>query len=236
MHENEDSGIGSYVLDILRAETERDTQRLVGPSNMSNQCTYCLAGDLIGKPEERGKYYLGAKIGTATHEYVDNHSEHPTAIREQKNVIGTIPGYGTIKGSTDVFFPEEGIVGDLKTTTKEKLKWIKLAVQDEPNEYEVTKVRDARAKVASYQRQVWLYGKGWENLGYTVNGCVVWFVCRDGSTDKDIWTWRFPYSREQADATFDRAARLWSFLENGNDIEQIKSSLTCWVCSTNGRS
>ena len=227
--------IENYVLNILNAPTDRDLQRRAGPSNLSNVCSYCLAKDLVGVPEERSMYWLGSKVGTAVHEYAEAHSKHPNAILEQKNVIGEIPGYGVIKGSTDVFFPEEGVVGDLKTTTRDKLKMIKRAIEDEPNEYETTKVVEARAKVVAYQKQVFMYGKGWENLGYTVNGCVIWFVCRDGQGDNDIWTWRFPYSREQADAALDRAARIWAYLENGGDVEALKSSATCWPCSVNGR-
>ena len=227
--------ISNYILDVLKTATERDLQSKVGPSNLSNACTYCLAKDLVGVPEERSGYYLGAKIGTAIHEYVDNHGEKPYVINEQKNGIGEIPGYGVIKGSTDAFFPEEGVVGDLKTTTRDKLKMIKRAIEDEPNEYETTKVVEARAKVVAYQKQVFMYGRGWENLGYAVNGCVIWFVCRDGQGDNDIWTWRFPYSREQADAALDRAARIWVHLENGGDVEALKSSATCWPCSVNGR-
>lgn len=230
--------ISNYILDVLKTATERDLQSKVGPSNLSNACTYCLAQQMLGGQESTiftGQYWLGAKLGTATHEYVDNHGEKPYVINEQKNVIGEIPGYGVIKGSTDAFFPEEGVVGDLKTTTRDKLKMIKRAIEDEPNEYEATKVVEARAKVVSYQKQVFMYGKGWENLGYTVNGCVIWFVCRDGQGDNDIFSWRFPYSREQADAALDRAARIWAYLENGGDVEALKSSATCWPCSVNGR-
>lgn len=230
--------IDDYILNVLKTPTERDKQKKVGPSNLSNACTYCLAVQMTGGQESTiftGQYWLGAKIGTATHEYVDNHGAQPYVINEQKNVIGEIEGYGTIKGSTDVFFPEEGEVGDLKTTTRDKLKFIKRAITDEPNEYETTKVVEARAKVVAYQKQLFLYGRGWENLGYTVNGCVIWFVCRDGQGDQDIWTWRFPYSRQHADAAFDRAVKLWKYLSEGNDIEQLKSSPTCWTCNVNGR-
>ena len=554
--------IDNYILDILNAPTDRDKQTKVGPSNLSNACSYCLAVQMLNGQESKiyeNSYWLGAKIGTCVHEYVDGHSAHPTAIREQKNAIGEIPGYGTIKGSTDVFFPVDGVVGDLKglaldtllptpqgwttmgevavgdylisrngeptrvthksevkslpcfrltfddgnsvvcdeehrwvvvrgypgkesvvtarelfksgvtrggqrhvrvptcdpfdvpdvdlpidpyvlgawlgdgdarsgritkpdmrlwdelvrrgytysddhsrnekavgtrtlyglhtqlrelgllgnkhvplkylrasraqrldllrgymdtdgsfntkrirahmgttsrqqaedvaqlvlslgwrtkiqdftatwqggakpgysveftpdenpflvrnqhiefsasnrskrrvlvsieqvdsvptqcvavdsrdhtylctdkwipthnTTTRDKLKTIKLAIRDEPNEYESTKVRDARAKVSAYQRQVWLYGLGWEQAGYTVNGCVVWFVCRDGQGAQDIWPWRFPYSRERAEGTLDRAKRLWEYLQDGNTPDSLNSHPSCWACNVNRR-
>lgn len=231
-------GIDDYLFDILNAPTDRDLQSKVGPSNLSNACTYCLAKQMAGGQESTiytGQYWLGAKIGTCIHEYAEGHSKHPTVITEQKNVIGTIKGYGTIKGSTDAFFPEEGVVGDIKTTTRDKLKFIKLAVEDEPNEYETSKVTDARVKVSAYQRQLFLYGKGWEDLGYTVNECIIWFVCRDGQGSKDFWTFRFPYRRDHAEATLDRAAKLWAYLEGGGELSALKSAQGCWPCGMEGR-
>ena len=226
-----------HVLSILRAETERGRQVSIGASNMSNGCTYCLARDMVGNPQPQSIYYLGARIGTAIHEYLEANNPTPdTVLGEQKVIVGEIPGYGTVKSTTDAFFTESGVCADWKTTTREKLKWIKLAVQDEPNEYETTKVVEARAKVSSYQRQVWLYGRGLENAGHKVESCAIVFIGRDGLTDNDVWEFQFPYSRKQADATFDRAVRLWEHLQSGNDVESLKSPPTCWTCSFNGRS
>lgn len=226
----------NHVLSILRAETERDKQISIGASNMSNGCTYCLARDMIGDPQPQSIYYLGARIGTAIHEYLEANNPTPdTVLGEQKVIVGEIPGYGPVKSTTDAFFTESGICADWKTTTRDKLKIIKMAVHEEPNEYETTKVVEARAKVMSYQRQVWLYGRGLENAGHTVRGCAIVFICRDGLTDNDVWEFQFPYSREQADAALDRSTKIWKYLSEGGDVEALKSSATCWPCSVNGR-
>lgn len=225
-----------HVLSILKGQTDRDRQVSIGASNLSNGCTYCLAKDMKAIAENSNTYYLGAKIGTAIHEYLDNHNPTPTTVLgEQKLVVGTIEGYGTVKSSTDAYFVDENICADWKTTTRDKLKFIKMAVQDEPNEYEVTKVRDARAKVAAYQRQVWLYSRGLELAGHPVRGCAIVFICRDGLTDADVWEFPFPYDREAADKVLARGQNLWQYLESGKDIEELTSSPSCWACSVNGR-
>lgn len=223
-----------HVMSILKKPSDRDLQISIGASNMSNGCTRCLAEQMVaGQQSVFGKYWLGARIGTAIHLDLEVNNPDPINVQgETKVVIGHIEGYGDVGSTSDAFFVQEGVVGDWKTTTKDKLKFIKWAIRDEPSEYEVTKVGEARAKVASYQRQVWLYGKGLENAGHTVKSCAIVFICRDGLTDDDIWEFEFPYDRERADAVFDRAVRLWEWLQvEGNTPDMLESDKYCYTCS-----
>lgn len=223
------------MLGILQAQTARDKQVSIGASNLSNGCTLCLARQMVAGQQSdinEGMYWLGAKLGTAVHEYLDEHNPHPDLVNGEKRVIiGDIEGYGTVGSTTDAYFTESEICADWKTTTREKLKWIKLAIADEPNEYEVTKVREARFKLAAYQRQVWLYAKGLRNAGKTVTGCAIVFICRDGLNENDIWEWTFPFDEAKAEEAWNRGVRLWTWIQDGGNVEDLKPHPQCWPCS-----
>ena len=103
-----------YVKDILLRKTDRDQSRRVGPSNLSNECTRCLADDMLNAPREQGVYNMGAIVGTAIHAYLEERNLDELALREQSNTVGYIEGYGVIKGSTDLYLPNERAVLDFK--------------------------------------------------------------------------------------------------------------------------
>lgn len=226
-------------LQIWKTPTERDQQRLIGASNLSNLCSYCLAKDMLGEgTEEPSRYWMGARVGTAIHAenamLVERYfPEHKAEIRVS---LGEIPGYGLLGSTSDWFVPEDEDVRDVKTTTREKLPIIKRAVLDDPHPKELTKVRDTRAKVNGYWNQVDLYGLGAENAGYTVKTVTLLFVCRDGSTDNDVWHTSKPYDRQRALDLMDRGELIWSFLQNGGTLDEIESHESCYPCGVAGRS
>lgn len=158
---------------------------------------------------------------------------YPEALVEERVTIGEIPGYGVITGSCDLFLDEE--VTDWKTTTRDKLTFYRRAERDEPEPTELSKITEARSTLARYFFQTNLYGLGWENAGYTVERVSIVFLCRDGKEDKDIWSTSRPYDRDVALKVLDRASRLWSYIQEGNDIEALTSHSSCWPCSTEGR-
>ena len=63
----EDTQVKRLTLDLLKSPSERDQQRKVGASQISNPCDYCLGRALKGGPSEPNKWWLGARIGTAIH-------------------------------------------------------------------------------------------------------------------------------------------------------------------------
>lgn len=215
--------------------TERDKQVKIGASNLSNGCTRCLGRQMsAGQQSEiyTSPWWLGAKLGTATHEYLDNHNPHPELVNgEAKVELGTIEGYGTVRSTTDAYFVVEEVCADWKTTTRDKLKFIKAAINDEPNEYETTKVTEARYKVIGYQRQLFLYALGLIRAGKPVKECAIVFICRDGTNENDIWEWSFPYDEAKAQEVWDRGVRLWKYLEDGGSVEDLKPHKLCWSCN-----
>ena len=221
---------------LLKRRTERDKQIRVGASNISNPCTRCLAEDLYcaGNSMQRpqGPYNMGAIVGTAIHDYLEKRNLDETALCEHRVTLGTIPGYGTIKSTTDLFLRETGTVVDFKTTTRNKLKNFIRAGETEPSDLEVTSVSSARTTLERYFFQAQLYGMGMENAGETVNHVSIVFVCRDGQiVDRDVYGLTRAYSRDTANMVFDRTARIYQWLQEGNDPSELPSRDDCYYCS-----
>lgn len=230
----------SEVLELLKRPSDRDQQRLVGASNLSNMCTYCLARDMLSTFDTEweptpSRYWMGARIGTAIHETLEKEilARRPETQPEYRVTLGEIPGYGLIKSTTDWYVEPDA--RDFKTTTKAKLPHIKDALTLEPSPYDLSKVIEARHKVAGYKNQLDLYGMGLENAGLRVETCTIIFICRDGSNDNDIWDWTQEYSRERAEIVWNRAVKLWQYLEDGGSIENLKSAEACYPCNVEGR-
>lgn len=221
------------ILDLMKIRTERDLQVKVGASNISTPCTRCLADDLLGVREEDQPYWLGAWEGTAVHERIEKlvNKHRPTWLSEQRLTLGFVPGYGEVKSTTDLYLPPWALVGDIKTTTRDKLVFIKRAVYDQPDEFEVTKVTEARFKVSQYLNQLFLYGMGMLNAGYPVEKVALIFVCRDGVSDKDVWTHTIDYDPEQAQKVWDRLLELWEWLQGGGDPSLLPSHDMCYFCN-----
>lgn len=230
------------AIDLLSGETERDQQRKVGASNMSNPCTYCLARDMAAmldssiEPAPRGKYFMGSVIGTAIHNLLEERAkENPDYLPEIRVELGEIPGYGVIKSTSDLYIVSKKAVNDWKTTTREKLKWLRMVPGSEPSEYEFDGLTQARYKVKTYLTQGQLYGMGMEKAGYKVKTVSLIFIARDAKTTEDIWAYTVDYDRKAAEVAFDRATRVWNALEQGKELGTFKSNPLCYSCSVEGR-
>ena len=125
-----DLELTQMTVELFSEQTERDKQRTIGASNASNPCNKCLAEDMLGIEQERGWAWLPAVVGTAIHELAEFRLKVPGRLRtmfgepltEYKMVIGTVPGYGDVKSTSDLYVPDRNLVLDWKTTTKAKLK------------------------------------------------------------------------------------------------------------------
>lgn len=223
----------AYALQLLREPTARDKQSKIGASNLSTLCTRCLADDLLGVKREQSQWWLGAVIGTAIHALLEERGRlDPDVLTEYKLTLGELPGYGVIKSTMDLYHKPSATVVDYKTSDKEKLGFIKRALLDEPDEFEVSKVTDARFKVAGYMNQAMSYGRGMVLAGFDVRQVSLIFVCRDGSGDKDIWSHTVPYDVEQADKVWLRLEKLWAWLQEGYDPRKLPSHANCYYCNT----
>lgn len=230
--------LSEFLFDVFKTPTDRDKQRLVGASNISQLCNRCLADDMLQVRREPSDFWAGAVIGTAVHDYAERRvNEHPyltekypTVETEFRMTLGEIPGYGVVKSTSDLYFPEIKCVGDYKTTTKAKLKFIKKACERPQSEFEEAKVTEARYKIAGYANQAHLYGWGYQQAGYPVERVSLLFVCRDAGTDADFFIWDAPYDGERALKVWDRAVRLWEWLQS-HDADGLDSHPLCWYCN-----
>ena len=223
-----------WVRDLLKTPTDRDKQRTIGPSGLGNPCDKCLAEALSGPIEnEQNRWWLGAKIGTAAHAYIETETvalDDPDIIPETKVTVGELEGYGVIKGTCDLYDKKARRPVDWKTTTREKLKWIKRALTEDATAYDVEALVKARYKVMGYIAQVHLYARGLIAAGKSVESVALVFLCRDGLTDDDIWGHTIPYSPELSDMVWNRAQSLV-----GVDPETQESDPNCFRCLTLGR-
>lgn len=217
-----------WVVELLTRPRERDQQVKVGASNLSNPCTYCLAQDMLGVPQAPNRYSMGALIGKAIHNEIDHSNTDPDTLGEQKVILGEIPGYGVVKSTSDLYHVPSRTVVDWKTTVKEKLKYLKRAVVEEPDDLEPTKVKEARFKVNAYINQTLLYGRDFPDVAR----CAIVFICRDGSTEDDIWEYSFDFNKERSDRVWDRGVRLWAWLTEGGDPETLPQHPHCYACAT----
>ena len=231
------NSVREIVMEMLKRETARDKQRLIGPSSLGNPCDYCLAKELLEgsseedvEPDER-PYWLGAVLGTATHMLLESRVP-PGMLAESRVRIGEIPGYGVISGSTDLWVPDRHLVLDWKTTSRAKLKNLKLAFGTKYTTYDPEPLVQARFTAKKYIGQAMTYGWGWEQDGYDVEQIAFAFICRDGLTDNDVWVKEMPYDRAYAESVWDRANRIWVALQGGRTVESMLSKTGCWSCMT----
>ena len=227
----EDAQVKRLILDLLKSPSERDKQRKVGASNISNPCDYCLARALHGGPSEPNKWWLGARIGTAIHgaleeeefKHIDRpRSYHYLALEgakiEEKIVLGHIEGYGTISSKPDLVLTKENHLLDHKTSTKDKIKKYKLF-----------------GIPTAYKYQTMLYAWGLNKQGIPIERVSLVFIARDGTTDDDIWVYSLDYDENMALRAWERLEGLWEFLQSGGNVNELESHEDCFTCSVNGR-
>ena len=231
------NGLRSVVLEMLKRPTARDKQKLIGPSSLGNPCDYCLAEELINgaleddvEPDER-PYWLGAVLGTATHMLLESRVP-PGCNAETRVTIGEIPGYGVVSGSTDLMRINAHQVVDYKTTTREKLKNLKLAFETKSSPYDPDPLLRARFTHKKYMGQIMSYGLGWELDGNQVDTVGFAFICRDGLTDNDVWCKELAYDRAYAEQVWARVNGVWQALQNGRKLESFLSKTACYACMT----
>lgn len=225
---------------MLKNPSERDRQRKVGASQISQPCDYCLANALTGGGhQEPSRWWLGARLGTAIHETLEKEeyanvdkpkSYHFEALEgaliEERITLGTISGYGTIGSKPDLVLTKYNHLVDHKTTTRDKLKKYKL---------------DGVPIAYVYQTQ--LYAWGLNKSGVKIESITLNFICRDGSTDDDVWTYTFPYDEALALKAWERLDLIWRYITDNNNlknpstklIDTLESHPDCFKCNMNGR-
>lgn len=227
----EDAEVKRLTLDLLKSPSERDQQRKVGASNISNPCDYCLALALHGGPSTPNRWWLGARIGTAIHAALESeaekHIDRPRsyhydalegALIEQKITLGYIEGYGYINSKPDLALVKHEHLIDHKTSTKIKIKGYKL-----------------NGVPTAYIYQTQLYAWGLNQAGIQIDRISLNFIARDGTTDDDIWVTSFDYDEELALRAWNRLEGIWNYLQEGGKVADLPSHDDCFSCNLTGR-
>lgn len=226
-------------------KTERDLQSKIGASQFGSPCTRCVAKGLIPHwdklrgiesdgLEDQQKYWMGAHNGTAIHDYMEarvNQFE-PSWVTETKVRIGELKDYGEITSRLDLYVPEEKLVIDWKTTTRDKMKLMKIAVVTEPEPYDTNEMARIRFVMQQYTGQIMSYAWGLEQQGKEVERTSLVFICRDGSTEDDVWSYDMDYDREYAQKVWARLEGIWEALRGGRELDTFVPHPDCFCQST----
>lgn len=229
---------------LLSAPTERDKQRKIGPSTAGSVCDLCVVEGLQNTfkdtPHARQRYWAGAAIGTAVHERLETRAPlfFPEMLPEQKVTIGHLENYGWVGGTTDgvlpptdnPFYPiKKWTALDWKTTTKEKLTWIRQAFLYEPTENENKMLASARFKVESYVGQTHLYAKGLVEAGVPIEEILISFICRDAVTENDFFEVTIEFDLDYANEIWARLERLWREVQDTETDYGWKGDPRCFT-------
>lgn len=230
------SEIYDRIIKELTKPSERDKQRKVGPSELGDLCERCLAEKLLGVHKEEKTHPLAPMIGTAFHLYLENVIGLEDYLKETKVTVGTIEGYGDIRGTADGFDVSTGHVVDYKVLSKKKIKAFSSATFFDDNrnpEFYSDSMTEGQLKKYYYQMQ--LYGLGMENAGYEVNHTSLILFPRDCTVESVISASHelcFKYNRGAALNVLERANHIFKWaINNWNILEELDSHPGCYYCA-----
>lgn len=224
--------VKSLTLGLLNSETERDRQRKVGASQISDPCDKHLAKALSGEPQQPSKYWLGGKMGTATHLLLESFipeskdEDLAGAVVEKKIVLGELENYGTINSKPDLYLPARSHLIDWKTATRDKTRKLRKFLDGE------TKDASSEYTLKKYIGQTQLYAWGLNNAGMEVENISLVFINRDGTNEADIWEHTFPYQEDLAIGLWDRLTWIWDKLTEGEHPDNFSGEDGCFLCTT----
>lgn len=231
--------VHDLAIRLLKLETDRDKQKKVGASQISDPCTYHLARALVNAPEVPAKYWLGAKIGTAVHMLLEDSIEKADikdfpelegCVVEEKIDLGELPGYGLVNSKPDLMLIKHDHLIDWKTSSRDKMRKMSRVLLAIENGEEI-KDTASYYTLQKYMAQTQLYAMGLIASGKPVEGISLAFINRDGTTENDVWTHTFEYSEEFAKAVWNRLEVLWGKIQSGVDIETLTRNENCFKCS-----
>lgn len=223
--------IKEATVGLFLQESDRDKQKKVGASQISDPCTRHLAHALVQSELEPQKYWMGGKIGTAIHGFIESaiavspNAIFADAIVEQKILLGDVPGYGTVSSKPDLVLPSNRLLVDWKTTSRAKIKKIQNFVDGLKNDEE------SAYTVQKYLGQANLYAWGLNNAGTPIDDIALVFINRDGTYENDIYVLPTEYDEEFAVGLWQRLQNLWSELQDGAHPNDYQGHAKCYKCS-----
>lgn len=225
--------VREITLSLLRQESDRDRQKKIGASDISDPCAFHLAKKLMNEPDVPSKYWLSAKIGTAIHSLLEDaievvdFSEVPElegALVEKKITLGELEGYGAISSKPDLAIIKGSHLIDWKSSSRDKTRKMQKAIFGESKDASVI------YSLKKYYAQTQLYSMGLNKQGTEIDGCSLVFINRDGTTENDIWEYTFPYDESYAIASWQRLESIWLALQTNKDYNQFEREADCFKC------
>ena len=230
------SEIYDRIIKELTKPSERDKQHKVGPSELGDLCERCLAEKLLGVHPDEKTHPLAPMIGTAFHLYLETVVGLKDYLKETKVTVGTIEGYGDIRGTCDGFDITTGHVVDYKVLSKKKIKAFSSATFfDEDRNPEFFSDSMTEGQLKKYYYQMMLYGLGMENEGYDVNHCSLVLFPRDCTVESVMTASHelcFKYNREAALNVLERANQIFKWAtKNRDNLGELDSHPGCYYCT-----
>lgn len=226
--------LGDRLADDLRAMVrlyeagaERTQQRHMGPSQIGNPCTRCIARNVLGMAivGEFDDPWCRI-IGTATHSWLDEaagfwnastltaEGSGRTARWHPEQRVHPHPDLLPSGGKTDLYDAETGTVIDHKIVGDAPLKNYRLS-----------------GPGRQYRGQVHLYGLGCHRAGLEVKNVAIAFWKRGGRLS-DLYVWTEPYSADLAMETLQRfrTIRDQALVIGPQIIPLLPADESCWDC------
>lgn len=228
-----DTRVKELALGLFGQESSRDKQSKVGASDFSDPCEYHLAKKLSGSSQNEFKYWLGAKIGTSVHEFLETriptsdlelYPEFANVKIEEKIHLGKLEGYGDISSKPDLALIDNAHLIDWKTSMRKKSAKLQAHIYGEKEDPE------SAYTLRRYYAQVQSYARGLNLNGTPIDGCSLVFINRDGTYEPDIWTWTFEYNEAFANSIWSRLERIWNELQEEKDLEDFSREEFCFNC------
>lgn len=184
--------------------TERGRQTEIGVSEVGMACTRCLLRKLANVEKEQLIGSWRAQLGTYVHDALAKEFESrygsSVVLVESKLIIHEYKSL-LLKGSCDVFFPNngKGLVVDWKIVGDDTL----------------SEVAAGRVK-QQYVTQINLYAWGFEQLGHSIDQVAVMFLpANKGNLSRDAVPYSMPYNRTLA---LEALAKLEHYIDLAEEI------------------
>lgn len=222
--------LGDQLADALRtmvtehdAGADRSQQAHLGPSEIGDPCTRCLAAKILGIHVRTHSAYddgWRAIVGTAVHSWLDEAAaafnvRHDEARWYPECRVQPDERLLPSGGRCDLYDAHTRTVIDHKTTSAKKLTAYRL-----------------NGPGLTYRRQAHLYGLGYANAGHDVANVALAFWLRDGMV-RDLYVWTEPYNAQIATDTLRRYDTLRALCESGGVavLDSLPSDPGCFECS-----
>jgi hypothetical protein len=217
--------VRDLVLATITRQSERDRQRLPGPSDLADPCDVCLARKIslaLGyttAPSDTKNFSLKAWNGTAVHQKIERDLPRIYGHAEQEITveIEDVEGLGLVKGHIDLYVRSQATMTDWKTTDLKKLA-----------------VYRSTGVPASHFGQTMLYMLGLRRSGRPANVATLAYIPRDSNKTSDIWVASCSFREDIALGLLERARQLTALVRSG-ETSTLRHDDACFVCTVQPR-